>query len=156
MNPRQNRITQTSSTQVAHGLHVRLLRCNQSLTGYAARTYIQTTYANNTNTHCIIAHIGRLRVGRMVNLFVITYKRKTVGRQYQGTVLFMKMLQHTVMPERVDNFYACAADSETTEKYVRVQDLCTLLAEVKPRTWNPNMVNLVPIAHAFPVSWIVS
>jgi hypothetical protein len=92
----------------------------------------------------------------MVNMFVISYKRKRVGPKYQGEVLFMKMLQHNVMPERVDNFYACAAISTTTVKYVRVQDLCTLLAEVKPRTVAPNMVNLVPIAHAFPMSWVVN
>ena len=89
-------------------------------------------------------------------MIVINFKRKNVGRQYKGTVLFIKMLQHNVMPERVDNFYECAAISETSVKYVRVQDLCTLLAEVKPRTVSPNMVNLVPIAHAFPVSWVVS
>ena len=92
----------------------------------------------------------------MLNLITIPYKRKRVGPKYKGTVLFMKILQHDVMPERVDNFYACAKISETNVKYVRVQDLCTLLAEVKPRTVNPNMVNLVPIAHAFPVSWVVS
>lgn len=94
----------------------------------------------------------------MVNMFVINYKRKRVGPKYQGTVLLLKMLQHNVMPERVQNFYACAVNSETSVKYVRVQDLCTLLAEVKPRTESPNMVNLVPIAHAFPVSchWVVS
>ena len=92
----------------------------------------------------------------MTNLIVITYKRKKVGPRYQGTILFMKMMQHNVMPERVDNFYACAAISETSLRYVRVQDLCTLLAEVNPRTVSPNMVNLVPIAHAFPLSWVVS
>jgi hypothetical protein len=54
----------------------------------------------------------------------------------------------------VENFYACAANSETSVKFVRVQDLCTLLAEVSPRTVNPNMINLVPIAHAFPLSWV--
>lgn len=91
----------------------------------------------------------------MVNMFVITYKRKRVGPKYKGTILFLKMLQHNVMPERVDNFYACAANSETSVVYVRVQDLCTLLAEVAPRTASQNMVNLVPIAHAFPVSWVV-
>ena len=115
------------------------------------------TYVSATRTH--IMHScpsGTLRVGRMVNMFVITYKRKRVGRKYQGTVLFLKMLQHNVMPERVQNFYVCAAISETSVKYVRVQDLCTLLAEVEPRTVSPNMVNLVPIAHAFPVSWVVS
>ena len=92
----------------------------------------------------------------MLNLITIPYKRKRVGPKYKGTVLFMKILQHDVMPERVDNFYACAAISATTMRYVRVQDLCTLLAEVKPRTVDPNMVNLVPIAHAFPMSWVVS
>jgi hypothetical protein len=66
------------------------------------------------------------------------------------------MLQHNVMPERVDNFYVCAENSDTSVKYVRVQDLCTLLAEVSPRNGNEAMVNLVPIAHAFPVSWVVS
>ena len=92
----------------------------------------------------------------MVNMFAITYKRKRVGPKYQDTVLFMKMLQHNVMPELVDNFNVCAEISETSVTYVRVQDLCTLLAEVNPRTVNPNMVNLVPIAHAFPVYWVVS
>jgi hypothetical protein len=87
-------------------------------------------------------------------MYVVPYKRKAVGRKYKGTILFMKILQHNVMPERVDNFYVCAANSETSVKYVRVQDLCTLLAEVNPRTVNPNMVNLVPIAHAFPLSWV--
>ena len=95
-----------------------------------------------------------MRVGRMVSLFVVPYKRKQVGPKYQGKILFMKILEHNVMPEKVDNFYACAAISETSVKYVRVQDLCTLLAEVNPRTVDPNMVNLVPIAHAFPVSWV--
>ena len=83
-------------------------------------------------------------------MFVVRYQRKQIGRCYKGTVLFMKMLQHNVMPERVDNFYVCAENSATSVKYVRVQDLCTLLAEVSA------MVNLVPIAHAFPVSWVVS
>jgi hypothetical protein len=93
-------------------------------------------------------------VGRLICMNVVPYKRKTVGPKYQGTILFMKIQQHNVMPERVDNFYACAANSETSVKYVRVQDLCTLLAEVNPRTVSPNMVNLVPIAHAFPLSWV--
>jgi hypothetical protein len=91
-----------------------------------------------------------------VQLVKITYKRKRVGPKNQGTVLFMKMMQHNVMPERVDNFFVCASNSDTTMKYVRVQDLCTLLAEVNPRSDNVNIVNLVPIAHAFPVSWCVS
>jgi hypothetical protein len=60
------------------------------------------------------------------------------------------------MPERVENFYACAEFNETSLKYVRVQDLCTLLAEVNPRTVRANTINLVPIAHAFPVSWVAS
>ncbi len=92
----------------------------------------------------------------MVHLSVITYKRKQVGPKYQGTVLFMKVLQHNVMPERIANFYSCAEISETSIQYVRVQDLCTLLAEVEPRSRELGMVNLVPIAHAFPVSWVVS
>jgi len=99
---------------------------------------------------------GVLKVGKTINLFTLTYKRKRVGPKYQGTMLFLKMLQHNVMPKRVDNFYECAANSATSVAYVRVQDLCTLLAEVKPRSMKPNMVNLVPIAHAFPVSWCVS
>jgi hypothetical protein len=98
--------------------------------------------------------IGVLRVGRIVSLHVVPYKRKRVGPKNKGEMLFMKIKQHNVMPEKVDNFYACAAVSDTSIKYVRVQDLCTLLAEVKPRTVSPNMVNLVPIAHAFPVSWV--
>ena len=85
----------------------------------------------------------------------VRYQRKQVGPKYKGTMLFMTMLQHNVMPERVDNFYACAAISDTSVKYVRVQDLCTQLAEVAPRTERPNMINLVPIAQAFPVSWCV-
>jgi hypothetical protein len=113
-------------------------------------------HVNDADSQCVHAQIGVLRVGRTVNLLVIPFKRKQVGPKYQGTMLFMKMLQHNVMPERVDNFYACAKNSETTVRYIRVQDLCTLLAEVEPRTGAPNMVNLVPIAHAFPVSWVVS
>ena len=92
----------------------------------------------------------------MVNMYIVTYKRHRVGPKYQGTIMFVKMLQHNVMPERVDNFYACRKKSETSVKYVRVQDLCTLLAEVRPRTEQPNVINLVPIAHAFPVSWVAS
>jgi hypothetical protein len=114
------------------------------------RTQIRMTYNNDP---CVRVHVGVLRVGRTVQVIVITFQRKRMGPKYKGTVLFMKMLQHNVMPERVDNFYACAAVSDTTPKYVRVQDLCTILAEVLPRTVSPNMVNLVPIAHAFPVSW---
>jgi hypothetical protein len=112
------------------------------------------TCVNEENAHCFFENVGALRVGRMVSLFVVTFKRKHVGPKYQGTVLFVKMLQHNVMPERVDNFYVCVENSETSEKYVRVQDLCTLLAEVKPRSLHPNMINLVPIATAFPVSWV--
>jgi hypothetical protein len=93
-------------------------------------------------------------VGRLISLYVVPYKRKSVGPKYKGEVLFVRMKEHNVMPETVDNFYACAANSSTSIKYVRVQDLCTLLAEVKPRLVNPTMVNLVPIAHAFPVSWV--
>ena len=92
----------------------------------------------------------------MVSLFVVPYKRKNVGPKYKGEVLFLRMQEHNVRPENVDNFYACASVSATSVKYVRVQDLCTLLAEVKPRTVNPSVVNLVPITHAFPVSWIES
>jgi hypothetical protein len=93
-------------------------------------------------------------VGRIVNLFVASYKRKTLGPKYQGTVLFMKVLEHKVMPERVDNFYVCANNSETSPKFVRIEDFCTLLAEVKARSEKPNEVNLVPVAHAFPMSWM--
>lgn len=95
-------------------------------------------------------------MGKLVNMFVVTYKRKQVGPKYQGTILFMKMLQHNVMPKRVANFYECPAINETSVRYVRVEDLCTLLASVKPHTERPGMVNLVPIAHAFPVSWVIS
>ena len=108
-----------------------------------------------THTQLILAPIGDLQVGRVVNMCFVRYQRKQVGPKYKGTMLFMTMLQHNVMPERVDNFYACAAISDTSVKYVRVQDLCTLLAEVAPRTESPNMINLVPIAQAFPVSWCV-
>ena len=97
---------------------------------------------------------GRVRVGRMLNLFITTYKRKSLGPKYQGTTLFMKMMEHKVMPERIDNYYRCASISETTPVYVRVEDLCTLLAQVADHSGNPNMVNLLPLAHAFPVSWI--
>jgi hypothetical protein len=90
----------------------------------------------------------------MVNLFITTYKRKSVGPKYKGTVLYMKIMEHNVRPERIDNFYACARNSETSTKFVRVADLCTLLAEVNDRSGNPNVVNLIPIAHAFPISWI--
>jgi len=92
-------------------------------------------------------------VGRIVNLFVITYKRKTLGPKNKGTVLFMKVFEYNVMPERVDNFYVCAKNSTTVPKFVRVEDFCTLLAEVDSRSGNPDEVNLVPIAHAFPVTW---
>jgi hypothetical protein len=95
-------------------------------------------------------------VGKLVNMFVVTYKRKQVGPKYQGTILFMKMMQHNVMPKRVFNFYECPSINETSVRYVRVQDLCTLLATVSPHTASPNRVNLVPIAHAFPVSWVIS
>jgi hypothetical protein len=93
-------------------------------------------------------------VGRLVNLYITTYKRKTVGPKYKGVYLFMKMLVHTVQPERVDNFYRCAKISDTNPTFVRVADLCTLLAEVPDRSGDPTMVNLLPLAHAFPVSWI--
>ena len=93
-------------------------------------------------------------MGRLVSLYVVPYKRKSVGPKYKGEVLFVKIKEHNVMPEKVDNFYACAANSRTSVKYVRVQDLCTLLAEVNPRLVSATMVNLVPIAHAFPVSWV--
>ena len=95
-------------------------------------------------------------MGKLDSLFVVPYKRKSVGPKYKGEILFMRMKEHNVRPENVDNFYACASASTTSLKYFRVQDLCTLLAEVKPFTVNPAMVNLVPIAHAFPVSWIAS
>jgi hypothetical protein len=97
---------------------------------------------------------GRLRVGKVIQLVVTTYQRKTVGPRYKGVVLFVKMLEYNVMPERVDNFYVCPPENESSLKFVRVEDLCTLLAQVKPRTGNVNEVNLVPIAHAFPVMWI--
>ena len=95
-------------------------------------------------------------MGRLDSLFVVPYKRKRIGPKNKGEILFMRMKQHNVRPENIDNFYACAAASSTSIKYVRVQDLCTILAEVKPRVPNHAMVNLVPIAHAFPVSWIAS
>jgi hypothetical protein len=113
-------------------------------------------YVHKTRAQCILPHVGTLRVGRTVHMLSIDFKRKRVGPQYKGTVLFMKMLQYNVMPERVENFYACAAMSETSEKYVRVQDLCTLLAEAPHRSGRDNMIDLVPIAQAFPVSWVVS
>jgi len=145
--------THTPHTQVAHRINVRLLLVYTSESRYLRVFHCMHL---NTTTKCIIAHLGVLRVGRMVNLLFIKFKRKRVGPKYQGTILFINMLQHNVAPERIDNFYACEASSETTARYVRVQDLCTLLAEVNPRTVSPNMVNLVPIAHAFPVSWVVS
>ena len=97
---------------------------------------------------------GPLRVGRIMNLHVTTYKRKSIGPKYQGTVLFMRIMENTVMPERIDNFYECARQCTTSPKFVRVQDLCTLMAEVDARSGNPLLVNLIPIATAFPVSWI--
>jgi hypothetical protein len=100
--------------------------------------------------------VGVLQVGKLDSLFIVPYQRKSVGPKYKGEMLFMRMHQHNVRPENVDNFYACAAASTTSVKYVRVQDLCTILAKVKTRVPNPAMVNLVPIAHAFPVSWIAS
>jgi len=90
----------------------------------------------------------------VVNLYIVTFKRKRLGPKYQGTVLFMKMMELKVMPDRVHNFYRCKRNSETTPKYVRVSELCTLLAEVDDHAGVPNMSNLIPIAHAFPISWI--
>lgn len=103
--------------------------------------------------------VGRLRVGRLQNLFVVSYQRRTLGPKYKGAFLLMCMEQHLVMPQRVDNFYRCAKDSATETVFVRVEDLCTLLAEVPDRPsrehlGDPDMVNLLPLAHAFPVSWI--
>ena len=89
-------------------------------------------------------------MGRLVSLYVVPYQRKSVGPKYKGEVLFMRMKELNVMPETVDNFYACAANSQTSIKYVRVQDLCTLLAEVRPRFVNPTMVKLVPVAMLSP------
>jgi hypothetical protein len=90
----------------------------------------------------------------MVHLVVTTFKRKSVGRKFQGRVLFMKVLERVVMPKRIHNYYVCAATGETTVKYVRVEDMCTLMAEVPDRAGRPNFVNLVPISHAFPISWV--
>ena len=103
--------------------------------------------------------VGRLRVGRMVNLFVVSFQRKALGPKYKGTVLLMCMEEHLVMPESVENYYRCASDSTTANVFVRVADLCTLLAEVPDRPCrehlgDPDMVNLIPLATAFPVSWI--
>jgi hypothetical protein len=102
----------------------------------------------------LLPHVGVLQVGRFVSLYVVPYKRKSVGPKYKGEILFMRMQEHNVRPEQIDNFYACARVSQTSVKYVRVNDLCTLLAEVEPRLVSTTMVNLVPIAHAFPVSWV--
>ena len=109
-----------------------------------------------TNTHIHHLRVGVFQVGKLDSLFIVPYQRKSVGPKYKGEMLFMRMHQHNVRPENVDNFYAYAAASTTSVKYVRVQDLCTILAKVKTRVPNPAMVNLVPIAHAFPVSWIAS
>jgi hypothetical protein len=98
--------------------------------------------------------LGQLRVGRIVNLYVTTYKRRRIGPKYKGTVLFMKVQQHDVIPERVYNFYVCARTSQTSEAFVRVEDMCTLLAEVPAQSGNPAHINLLPIAQAFPLSWV--
>ena len=90
----------------------------------------------------------------MVNLLATTYKRKNVGRKYKGTVLFLKIMQHNVMPRRVSNYYVSPRLRETTAKYVPVQNMCTLLAEVNSQSGDENQVNLIPISVAFPVSWV--
>jgi hypothetical protein len=95
-----------------------------------------------------------VRVGKIINLYVTSYKRNSLGPKYKGVLMFMLVDQHKVMPERIDNFYSCAADSETSLKFVNVEDLCTLLSLVNARSGDPTMVNLVPVAHAFPISWI--
>jgi hypothetical protein len=140
--------------QVAHGLNVQLLRYQQKQGRY---THITLAIKHEATPSSVHSHnTGTLKVGKTLQVMIVTYKRKRVGPKYKGTVLFMKMMQHNVMPTMVDNFFTCAVTCETSLQYVRVQDLCTLLAEVAPRSENPNMVNLVPIAHAFPVSWCVS
>jgi hypothetical protein len=85
---------------------------------------------------------------------ITTFKRKQMGRKYQGKVLFMLVLERSRIPVKVDNYYVCDRVANTTEKYVRVSDMCALLAEVDDRDANPSKINLVPIAHAFPISWI--
>jgi hypothetical protein len=96
----------------------------------------------------------QLRVGRIEYLVVTTYKRKRVGPKYQGKVLFMKVHQNTIVPKKVDNYYVCARKPATTAQYVRVEDMCTLLAEVDDREGDSAVVNLVPITTVFPISWI--
>ena len=95
-----------------------------------------------------------MRVGRIIKLHVTSYQRKSIGPKFRGPLMFMQVEQHKVMPERIDNFYSCAKDSETSPRFVHVENLCTLLASVADRSENPSMVNLIPIAQAFPVSWI--
>jgi hypothetical protein len=139
---------------MAHGLHVRLLRSFQNGPRYKSCNIPTTRHL--PTTHCILYHSGQLRVGELVNMFVVTYKRKRVGPKYQGTVLFMKMMQYNVTPKRKANYYECRSVNETSVKYVRVQDLCTLLASVRSNTSRANRINLVPIAQAFPVSWVIA
>ena len=90
----------------------------------------------------------------MICLCSVDFKRKTLGPKNKGTVLFLRIMQHNVMPTRVDNLYVSTKHNETTEKFVPVQNMNSLLAEVPPRSGHPDMVTLIPIARAFPVSWV--
>ena len=90
----------------------------------------------------------------MVNLAVTTYQRKNVGRKYKGTVLFLRILEYTNTPTKVENYFVCSRISRTVERWVRVEDMCTLFAEVDDKDGDEAKVNLLSISHAFPVSWI--
>jgi hypothetical protein len=98
-------------------------------------------------------------VGRIVDLHITPYRRNRLGPKFKGNLLHMRIEQNVVMPERIGNFYRCKKDAETNTVFVRVADLCTLLAEVpdrpcKEHSGDPSMINILPLAHAFPVSWI--
>ena len=82
------------------------------------------------------------------------FQAQAHGPQVPGHGPLLLVLENNVVPVKVDNFYVCDRETNTSEKYVRVSDMCALLAEVDDRTGNPNKHNLLPIAHAFPISWI--
>jgi hypothetical protein len=119
---------------------------------YLPMHYTPTLMNNSGPTASM--HAGHMRVGRMVKLHIATYQRLRVGPKYAGRVLFMEVQELTEMPERVENFYVCAKHAETSRRYVAVENMCTLLADVDDRYDDPNIVNLVPLTHAFPVSWV--
>ena len=97
---------------------------------------------------------GQLRVGMIVNLYVTTYKRKAIGPKYQGKMLYMMVRERIVVPERVGNYWVCPKVGLTEVKFVNLTDMCTLLADVDDNKGDVDVMNLVPLCHAFPVSWI--